>query len=294
MSERRMITGPAGRQLEVEIAGAADGRLLVYHYGTPCAGRLFTGHIEACVARELRLVTYSRPGYASSTRQAGRSVADCAEDVRAIADALGAEQLYVAGESGGGPHTLACAALLPERVLAAATIASVAPFDVEGLDWLDGMGEENIQEFAAARAGEEPLRAFLERMSAEITSGSAAELEAALGDLLSGVDRATISGEFAEHLVEATSAALECGIWGWFDDDMAFLRDWGFELQSLKTPVTIWQGKQDRFVPWQHGEWLGAHVGSARLQLRPEHGHLSLELDGFGEVLDDLLATVDV
>src|SRR5208283_61164 len=125
----------------------------------------------------------------------------------------------------------------------AATIASVAPVDAEGLDWLDGMGEENIQEFAAARAGEEPLRAFLERMGAEITSGSAPELEAALGDLLSGVDRAAISGEFAEHLVEATSAALECGIWGWFDDDMAFLRDWGFELQSLKTPVTIWQGK---------------------------------------------------
>ncbi len=286
-----MLSVADGRELEVEL-GPPGERTLLYHVGTPCAGRLFDSHVRQAAARGLRMVTYSRPGYGASTRREGRVVADCAEDVSAIADALEVSELLVAGVSGGGPHALACAALLPGLVPAVATIGSVAPFKAHGLDWLAGMGQENLAEFEAMRSGGEELRAYLEAESAAMTATGAAELRAALGDLLSDVDRRALTGDYAEHLAEAFGAAVERGIWGWFDDDIACLHDWGFDLPSIEVPVTIWQGAQDRFVPAAHGEWLGAHITIAHLRLLPDQGHLSLELGAFGEVLDELLAKV--
>jgi pimeloyl-ACP methyl ester carboxylesterase len=290
MYERMTVAIADGRKLEVELAGPGDGTVLIYHNGTPTAGRLFARHVDAGAARGLRHVTYSRPGYARSDRHAGRTVADCAADVGAIADALDAERVLVVGVSGGGPHALACTALLGERVLAAATVGGVAPWDAEGLEWLEGMGEENQEEFGAALAGEEELRAYLEREGAQLVGAGGSELYAALGDLVSEPDRAALTGDYAAYLADCYKAALGSGVWGWFDDDVAFLRSWGFDLGAIVPPVTIWQGEQDRFVPSAHGRWLGEHVGSARLELRPEHGHLSLHLDAYGEVLDDLLA----
>lgn len=284
------IVGPQGRRLEVEVAGPEDGTMLVFHAGTPSAGRLYAPHVDAGAERGLRHLTYSRPGYGESDRHAARTVADCAEDVAAIADELGAEQLFVIGASGGGPHALACAALLGDRVLAAASVAGVAPADAEGLDWLAGMGQENLDEFAAARAGEQPLLEFLKQNASELTNANGPELHAALGELLSDVDRSVLTGEFADYLATAVKVALSNSVWGWFDDDLAFLRHWGFDLQSITLPVTIWQGKQDRFVPFGHGEWLARHVPSAQLQLRPEQGHLSLTIGAYPEILDDLIA----
>jgi pimeloyl-ACP methyl ester carboxylesterase len=211
-------------------------------------------------------------------------------DVVAIADHLGIEQFFAVGMSGGGPHALACAALLGERVLAAATIGSVAPYGAEGLDWTDGMGEENLVEFAAAVAGAEELGAYLERMRGEMQGVTGADVQTSLAGLLSDVDRGVLSGEYAEHLAEAMRRALEPGIWGWFDDDIACLRDWGFGLAAITRPVTIWQGRQDLFVPFAHGEWLAARVPGARAQLLDDHGHLSIGLGRYGDVLDGLLA----
>src|SRR5438132_2278312 len=156
MAQRVEITGPPGRTLEVEVAGPQDGQPVLLHTGTPCAGRLFAPDVEAGADRGLRHVTYSRPGYGRSSRHAGRTVADCVTDVAAIADHLGVERFFTIGASGRGPHALACAALLPERVLAAATIGGVAPYQAEGLDWRAGLGEDNLEAFAAAQAGGEP------------------------------------------------------------------------------------------------------------------------------------------
>jgi pimeloyl-ACP methyl ester carboxylesterase len=171
MADRLQIDGARGR-LDVELGGPDDGQVVVFHTGTPSAGTLFASMIDAGSERGLRHVVYSRPGYGTSQRAAGRSVGDCALDVAAIADALGIERFFTVGWSGGGPHALACAALLPERVIAAATIASVAPRSAEGLDWLAGMGQENLDEFAAAEAGEEQLLAFLEPARAELVSAA--------------------------------------------------------------------------------------------------------------------------
>jgi pimeloyl-ACP methyl ester carboxylesterase len=164
------------------------------------------------------------------------------------------------------------------------------PRDAEGLDWLAGMGEENLEEFAAASAGAEELRTYLEQAREGIAGASAADLRAALGDLVSDVDRDALGGDFAEHVSRTMSAALADGIWGWFDDDLAHLRDWGFDLRDIARPVTVWQGRQDRFVPPAHGEWLAGHIPGARAELLGDHGHLSLTVAAYGDVLDGLLS----
>jgi pimeloyl-ACP methyl ester carboxylesterase len=264
---------------------------VVFHTGTPGAGRLFAPLVDLSTERGLRHVGYSRPGYGSSDRHPGRSVADCAADVVAIADYLGIDRFFTTGWSGGGPHALACAALLPERVIATATIASVAPWHADGLDWLNGMGQENLEEFAAAEAGEEQLLAHLERAGAAVARATGPELHAVLGDLLSEIDREALTGEFADYLAASGREGLANGVWGWFDDDIAFSRDWGFRLGAISRPVTIWQGKQDRFVPFAHGAWLADHVSGARKQLHDEHGHLSLAVGRYGQILDGLIAS---
>jgi pimeloyl-ACP methyl ester carboxylesterase len=279
-----------GRRLQVELAGPEDGLALIFHTGTPSAGRMFAPMVEAGIRRGIRHIAYARPGYGSSERQPGRSVADCVRDVSAIAEQLGIERFLTAGWSGGGPHAIACAALLPDRVLAAASMAGVAPLRAPGLDWLEGMGEDNLEEFAAAEQGEPALRAFLEQASATLANTTAQDIVDGMGDLLSEVDRLALSGDFAVHMAADLRAALEHGIWGWFDDDTAFASDWGFDLNSIERPVAIWQGGKDRFVPLGHGNWLAANVPGAEARLHPGHGHLSLGIDGYGEILDGLLA----
>jgi pimeloyl-ACP methyl ester carboxylesterase len=285
-----IVRGPRGRALEVEVSGPDDGRTVVFHNGTPSAGTLFAPLAELGASRGLRHVAYSRPGYAGSDRDEGRAVADCAADVAAIADELDAREFYTVGVSGGGPHALACAALLGERVIAAATIGSVAPYGAPGLDWTAGMGQENLDEFAAAQAGPEQLRSFLEREREQILAATGTDIHESLEGLLSDVDRRALSGEFAEHLAQNIRRGLAHGVWGWFDDDLAHMRDWGFDLASIARPVTVWQGRQDLFVPFSHGEWLAANVGGARAQLLDDHGHLSLSLARYGDVLDELAA----
>jgi pimeloyl-ACP methyl ester carboxylesterase len=211
-------------------------------------------------------------------------------DVQAIADHLGVQRFHTMGWSGGGPHALATAALLPDRVISAGTVAGAAPHDAEGLDWSEGMGEENIEEMGLAEQGAEAVRPWLENQAEEIVRSSPEELHRILGDLVSEVDRATLSGDFAEHSYASWRAALRNGVWGWLDDDLAFVRPWGFELDSIRVPVSVWHGGQDRFVPMTHGRWLAEHVSGARAHLLEAEGHLSLAVGHHGDVLDDLVA----
>jgi pimeloyl-ACP methyl ester carboxylesterase len=263
---------------------------LVMHHGTPGAGLVYEPFVREAHERGLRLVSYSRPGYDGTLRQSGRTVASCAADVERILGELGADRCYTLGWSGGGPHALACAALLPGRVIKTATIAGAAPWDAEGLDWLAGMGAENAEEFAAVEAGEEALRAWLENAQGTLRDVTGDQVAASLGDLIGEADRAVLTGEFAEYLAASMRAAVSHGVEGWLDDDLASRAHWGFDVGAIDVPVTIWQGDDDRMVPFAHGQWLAAHVQGARAELRPGDGHFSIALAHFGEILDDLLA----
>lgn len=285
------IPTPDGRSLDVYLAGPEHGRVLLFLDGTPGAGVPATFLVAAAAERDLRYVSYSRPGYGSSTRRPGRTVADVTDDATVVLDHLGVDRCYVLGWSGGGPHTLACAALLPDRVLAACALASIAPYPSPGLEFLAGMGVENIEEFGAALAGSAELQPLLERWWPQFRDVTPEQIADALGDLVPPVDRAALTGTFAESMARDMRQALRGGIWGWHDDDLAFTKPWGFDLASIRVPLAVWQGGQDRMVPFAHGAWLVAAIPGVRAHLLPEHGHLSLAVDSIGRILDDLLSS---
>ncbi|HYM53686.1 MAG TPA: alpha/beta hydrolase [Candidatus Dormibacteraeota bacterium] len=289
MNEPMRLQTQDGRSLDLYLEGPSDGTALVFHCGTPSSGLPFGPFVDALAERGMQYVSWSRPGYGSSTRLPGRDVAHVVEDTTTVLDHLGAERCYVLGWSGGGPHALASAALLPERVEAVATIGSVAPWPAEGLDWMAGMGEENVEEFSASLEGPDALIAFKERAWPIFSKITAAEVADAFGDLIDDVDRGSLTGEFAEWMAAVLREGLREGYWGWFDDDMAFIQPWGFDLATIRVPVHLWQGAHDRMVPFAHGEWLAAHVGSACPHLFPEHGHLSLAVDAIPAILDELI-----
>jgi pimeloyl-ACP methyl ester carboxylesterase len=282
---------PDGRIVQYVAAGPSDGFPLVVHHGTPSGAVVYPALVEAAAGVGLRTIMSARPGYGGSDARAGRLVADVAGDVAALLDGLGVGEFVTVGWSGGGPHALACAALLPGRCRAVATIAGVAPYDAAGLDWLAGMGAENLAEFGAAADGPAQLTAYLEREAAGLAGVGAADLAAALGDLVSDVDRDVLTGGFADYLAASFHAALATGVAGWRDDDLAFLTGWGFGLDAFEVPVALWQGDQDRMVPLGHGRWLAAHIPGAAVHLVPGEGHLSLLTRGLGAILADLAAT---
>jgi pimeloyl-ACP methyl ester carboxylesterase len=235
-------------------------------------------------------IAYSRAGYAGSTARPGRSVADVVPDIQGILDEIGADRFLTLGWSGGGPHALACAAMLPGRCLAAASIAGVAPHEALGDHWLTGMGPENIEEFGLAIQGEVPLTSWLEKEGPALASIKASDVALALGGLASETDRAVITDEFAGFLAACFRKGVSSGFAGWRDDDLAFVREWGFDLAQIKVPVAIWQGEQDRMVPFSHGQWLAQHVPGARSRLHRDQGHLSLMAQMIDAIVEDLVA----
>ena len=216
-------------------------------------------------------------------------MADIAGDVVAVLDDLGAGQFVSIGFSGGGPHSIACAALLPGRCLAAASVAGVGPYGVDGLDFLAGMGPENVEEFGLAVQGADALTPFLEKEAAALARSPGEQIVGALAGLISGADAAVLTGEFADSLAAGLRSAVSNGIAGWRDDDLAFAADWGFWPDGHAAPIAIWQGDQDNMVPFAHGQWLAAHIPGARVHLQPGAGHLTMTVTAIDAILDELL-----
>ncbi len=272
----RSVTTPDGRALTLHEGGDPAGFPVLFISGTPGSSTLEGAHVRDAEERGICLVSYARPGYAAWTRRKDRSVADCAADIAAVCDTLGIERLCVWGISGGGPHALAAAALLPDRVAAVASLAAVAPYEAEGLDWLDGMGEQNIEEFHVMFEGEEAHRAAAERQREELFAATADQLVELWQTLLGPADREVATGEFAAGLLEHMRAGLEPGVDGWLDDDRAFAAPWGFDLGAIRVPVLLWHGEQDKFVPFAHGVWLAERIPGVDARLTAEDGHLTL------------------
>jgi pimeloyl-ACP methyl ester carboxylesterase len=238
---------------------------------------------------------YSRPGYGTSTTAKGRTVADAAADTAAVLASLGYGDdtpFVTAGWSGGGPHALACVALLADRCLGAGVFAGVAPADTDGLSWTAGMAQENIEEFEAARAGGDAFGELLgiaAEMMATVTEP--AMVAEALGGLITDPDRnALLHSGIADYMIPAFRQAVLHGTDGWRDDDLAFLAPWGFDPGIIERPVWIWQGSADQMVPPDHGRSLAARIGSARLDLREGEGHLSIVTVAVTPLLDNLIA----
>jgi pimeloyl-ACP methyl ester carboxylesterase len=281
MSEHRVEV--AGRTLRVLESGAPDGHVVFGLHGTPGSRLVWHELAEDAERRGIRLLSYDRPGYGGSDRAAGRTVADAAGDVAAIADTLGVDRFAVHGGSGGGPHALACTQLR-DRVVGVASLAGVAPWGAEGLDWLDGMGQDNLDEFGAVLEGEDVLRSYLLGQRDAILAGDPDQVADGLRSLLSPPDLAVLSGDLGRFLYHQIQEGIGERIDGWVDDDFVFLKPWGFELEEVQVPVQVWHGVQDRFVPVAHGRWLAERIPGAEEHIYEEDGHLTLQVCRIGDV----------
>lgn len=244
---------------------------VIVHHGTPSSALLHPWWVEDAGRRGIDLVGFERAGYGDTPRAGGRDVAAVVAAVERFADERGIERFATWGISGGAPHALACAALLPERVVAAASIAGPAPYGAGGLDWFEGQGEGNVVEFRSALEGEEPLRSLLEQEAAAMLSGE----ESGIETLFSAPDQAILP-QLQGFLGETFAAALVSGLDGWVDDDLAFVSPWGFDVADIRAPVLLVHGAQDRFVPVEHGRWLAARIPRVDARFLEEEGHLSL------------------
>lgn len=273
--EHQVVTKD-GRRLQVVEEGVPDGRPVLVHGGTPNSRLLYEPDVQLARRQGIRLISYDRPGYGGSDRDPGRSVASCAQDVRTIAVALGIDRLAVWGISGGGPHALACAALLPDLVPAVAVLASLAPCNAPGLDYFAGMGRENVEDIQLTLRDRAAGHAKHEQDRLDALATTPETLHTMMETLLSPVDREALTPAFTEFLHESTRLGLTPGADGWWDDDVAFVEPWGFELEAIQTPVILLHGRQDRFIPFAHGEWLARHIPGVEAQLTDDDGHLSL------------------
>lgn len=271
---------PGDRVLRFRVSGVEVAPAIVFHHGTP--GTLPPqALVRAVLARGLRLVSISRPGYGGSTRWTGRDVVDVVADTAAVLDEIGADRVAMLGWSGGGPHALACSARLP-GVIGATILSGLAPFGAEGLEFTEGMDTGDRDEWTAASRGEAALRAHVSPLVGDMVLAPSPEADLTT---LPPADRIALRGAFGEDLVAANRDALGSGIDGWVDDELAFTRPWGFDLGEVGVPVTIRHGGDDVNVPPTHGDWLAHHLPTATLQRRVGEGHLSIMNGDFAEIV---------
>jgi pimeloyl-ACP methyl ester carboxylesterase len=257
--------------------GDRDGAPVIALHGTP-SGRLDRPPDEDKI-RDLgiHLITYDRPGYGLSSRHRERRIVDCVDDVAAIADKLGVDRFATLGESGGGPHVLAVAAKLGDRVIQAHCNVGLAPYRVNDLDFFKGMDPENVKEIGWALEGEERLIAELPREAAEFQVRLAEDPTSILEAFdLPDADIAVLADPRIQEITrESTADMFANGVWGWIDDDLAFTWPWGFELSEIKVPVEIRFGADDVLVPASHGHWLATHVPGATVTIETGAGHMT-------------------
>ena len=273
MSTQRDLRLADGRTLRVHDRGAAarDAVTIVWHHGTPQTGALLAPLLAAAERRGIRLLSYARPSYGGSTPQPGRTVGSAAADVAELVDALGVARFAVMGGSGGGPHALACAALLGDRVTGAVSLSGPAPYTTD-FDWFAGMVAPGG--LRAALAGREARARHAETAEFDERSFTQADWDALAGTWSALGDDAMRAGT--------------AGSDGQIDDDVAFVTPWGFDPGAITVPVLLAQGGEDRVIPPSHAEWLLRRCPRAELWLRPRDGHVSI-LDACPVAMDWLV-----
>lgn len=275
-----------GRTLDLLDNHHMSDSAVVFHHGTPGNSTSWREWIEELSGGQMRAIAASRPGYGQSDRHQGRKVVDVVDDLSQVLDQFEVTKFVSVGWSGGGPHALAMS--LDKRCAGVITLAGVGQYGQPDLDFLAGMGPENIEEFGVCLKGEHPLRDWMNANAVGMQHVTGAGLREAFGGLIGKADKEVLDGDFAEEMAAGMRRALSHGFDGWIDDDLAFVQEWGFDLSAINIPVLLWQGDDDLMVPHSHSRWLASKIPTAQLNFIPENGHISLIVKHRGEIVTQL------
>lgn len=271
-----------GRDYDYLVNDVDSKSAILFHHGTPGDCTVWSSWIAGLTG--VRAIAASRPGYGLSSRRRGRDVASDLDNNSELLDFLGIEKFVSIGWSGGGPHALNMTRH-PKNV-GAITLAGVGEWGNEDLDFLAGMGPENHEEFGAALVGESTIEEWMIKNSPAFKNVTGADLISSFGGLIGDADKRALTPKVAEEHAIALRRALSVGYYGWLDDDLAFVQNFGFDLHKVFKPVLVWQGDDDFMVPREHSNWLAKHIPTATLNFVRGHGHISLIQSYRKEILD--------
>lgn len=249
-------------------AGALS-RVVLWLGGTPHTGGLLEPVVVAAAGVGRDVISVARPGYGGALRRAGRSVADVAGEIIQVLDLLDLDDVMVVGFSGGGPHAIATGAARPRRVRHVVTFGCIAPFAATD-DWFVGMADPSGLQAAATGLAARTAHPDIFEPSSFVDA-----------------DHDALEGPWND-LVADTQAAQAGGAAGAIDDDMAFVRPWGFSLDDCVVATRVVHGARDRVVPVQHAHALSAALPAATPLIYQEEGHVSVL-----RTLDAQLRSVD-
>ena len=274
-----------GRALDYITNQSDSSSAILFHHGTPgeCTGwQTWFDEING-----VKAIAASRPGYGLSDRNKGRTVARDLDDLSELLEFLKVESFVSVGWSGGGPHAINMTR--HSLCKGAITLAGVGEWGNSDLNFLDGMGPENHDEFGAALAGEVQIEDWMKRNSPGMKNISGPDLVAAFGGLIGDSDKKALTADVADVYAASFRRALSVSYYGWLDDDLAFVQKFGFDLAKVNKPILVWQGDDDFMVPKAHSEWLAKHIPTAKLNFVPGHGHISLGEDYRSEIIAQAL-----
>jgi pimeloyl-ACP methyl ester carboxylesterase len=261
-----------GRQLGYAQYGQPDGDPIFYFHGHPGSRLEARFAHPAAAAAGFRVIALDRPGYGLSDVKPGRAITDWPADVAEAADQLGISRFLAAGASGGGPYALACAWRLPQRVIRAAVISGVGPYQVAGIT--RGMRWQNRIGFQLGARWPGAARALMRSMRRSVLSRPDRTIDA-LARAMSSADAAIVQRPEVRAILAADlGEAFRRGSDGPADDMVLLARPWGFPLHDIEPEVFLWQGEADTLVPPAMGRYQAEQIPHCHATLLPGEGHL--------------------